>query len=205
MQFIGHSLPVHQSMSVSWAFTLSHFVSQICLHDFFRLLAIGMCHFLPVHHFGMACLAGSKVNIQHNQKHKKSNFVQILGSKKAENYYNKPNFWFLPKIQKPKLIHFSIPKSYKYVKTFLPGSSAVIFYWNLWQSTCWTQKTINERIKFQLITVKYQASHFGLLKLTKYPPFANIQLSVSTHLYINECKNVWLQLQLKLFSLLPCS
>ena len=24
-----------------------------------------MCHFFPVHHFGMACLAGSKVNIQH--------------------------------------------------------------------------------------------------------------------------------------------
>ena len=60
MQFRGHSLPVHQSMSVSWAFTLSYFVS-----DFFRLLAIGMCHFLPVHHFGMACLAGSKVKIQH--------------------------------------------------------------------------------------------------------------------------------------------
>ena len=29
MQFTGHSLPVHQSMSVSWAFTLSHFISQI--------------------------------------------------------------------------------------------------------------------------------------------------------------------------------
>ena len=51
-QFRGYSLPVHQSMSVSWAFTLSHFVSQIRLRDFFRLLAIGMCHFLPVHHFG---------------------------------------------------------------------------------------------------------------------------------------------------------
>ena len=65
MQFRGHSLPVHQSMSVSWAFTLSHFVNQIRLRDFLRLLAIGMCHFLPVHHFGMACVAGSKVNIQH--------------------------------------------------------------------------------------------------------------------------------------------
>ena len=64
MQFRGHSLPVHQSMSVSWAFTLSHFVCQIRLRDFFRLLAIGMCHFLPVHHFGMACSAGSKVKIQ---------------------------------------------------------------------------------------------------------------------------------------------
>ena len=64
MQFRGHSLPVHQSMSVSWAFTLSHFVCQIRLRDFFRLLAIGMCHFLPVHHFEMACLAGSKFKIQ---------------------------------------------------------------------------------------------------------------------------------------------
>ena len=64
MQFRGHSLPVNQSMRVSWAFTLSHFISQIRLRDFFRLLAIGMCHFLPVHHFGMAFLAGSKVNIQ---------------------------------------------------------------------------------------------------------------------------------------------
>ena len=31
---------------------------------FFLITAIGMCHFLLVHHFGMACLAGSKVNIQ---------------------------------------------------------------------------------------------------------------------------------------------
>ena len=68
MQFRGHSLPVHQSMSVSWAFTLSHFVSQIRLRDFFRLLAIGMCHFLPVHHFGKVCLAGSKVSIQQKIK-----------------------------------------------------------------------------------------------------------------------------------------
>ena len=30
---------------------------------FLLITAIGMCHFLPVHHFGMACLAESKVNI----------------------------------------------------------------------------------------------------------------------------------------------
>ena len=28
------------------------------------ITTIAMCHFLPVHHFGMACLAGLKVNIQ---------------------------------------------------------------------------------------------------------------------------------------------
>ena len=46
-------------------FTLSHFISQIHPRDFFRLLAIGMCHFLPVHHFVMACLIWPKVKIQH--------------------------------------------------------------------------------------------------------------------------------------------
>ena len=64
MQFTGHSFPVHQSMSLSWAFTLSHFISQIRPRDLFRLLAIGMCHFFPAYHFGMACLSGSKVKIQ---------------------------------------------------------------------------------------------------------------------------------------------
>ena len=32
--------------------------------QFLLITAIGMCYFPPVHHFGMACLAGSKVNIQ---------------------------------------------------------------------------------------------------------------------------------------------
>ena len=32
---------------------------------FFPITVIGMCHFLLVHHFGMACLAGSTVSIQH--------------------------------------------------------------------------------------------------------------------------------------------
>ena len=35
MQFTGHSLPVHQSMTVAWDFTLSHIVSQVRLRDFF--------------------------------------------------------------------------------------------------------------------------------------------------------------------------
>ena len=48
-------------------FTLSHFISQIRPRDLFWLQAIGMCHLLPAHHFGMACLAGSKVKIQQNQ------------------------------------------------------------------------------------------------------------------------------------------
>ena len=63
---------VHRSLSSGasvyeciMGFTLSHFISQIHPRDLFRLLAIGMCHFLPVHHFVMACLLGPKVKIQH--------------------------------------------------------------------------------------------------------------------------------------------
>ena len=51
MQFRGHSLPVRQSMRVSWDFfSLSHFVSQFPHTRFPLLTAIEMCHFLPVHH-----------------------------------------------------------------------------------------------------------------------------------------------------------
>ena len=38
--------------------------------QFLLITAFGMCHFLPVHHFGMACLAGLKVNIQHTHTHR---------------------------------------------------------------------------------------------------------------------------------------
>ena len=41
MQFTGHSLPGHHW---SGTFTLSHIISRAHLRDFFRLLAIGMCH-----------------------------------------------------------------------------------------------------------------------------------------------------------------
>ena len=61
MQFTGHSLPVHQSMSVPWEFfSSSHFISQFPPTRFPLITAIRMCHLLPVHHLGMAFLAGSK-------------------------------------------------------------------------------------------------------------------------------------------------
>ena len=61
MQFTGHSLPVHQSMSVPWEFfTSSHFISQFLPTRFPLITAIRMCHFLLVHHLGVAFLAGSK-------------------------------------------------------------------------------------------------------------------------------------------------
>ena len=66
IQFTGHSLPVHQSMSVPWEFfTSSHFISQFPPTRFPLITAIRMCHFLPVHHLGMAFLARSKAKIQH--------------------------------------------------------------------------------------------------------------------------------------------
>ena len=57
MQFTGHSLSVHQSMSVPWEFfSSSHFNSQFPATLFPLITAIRMCHFLPVHdlewHFG---------------------------------------------------------------------------------------------------------------------------------------------------------
>ena len=51
MQFRGHSLPVRQSMRVSWdIFTLSHFISQFPPTRFPLITVIRMYHFLPVHH-----------------------------------------------------------------------------------------------------------------------------------------------------------
>ena len=49
-------------------------------------------------------------------------------------------------------------------------------------------KTMTVRIKFQLITTRYQAGYFGLLKFNKYPLIANIQLWMKTphmHFYIH--------------------
>ena len=45
-------------------FTSSHFISQFLPTRFPLITAIRMCHFLPVHHLGMAFLAGSKAKIQ---------------------------------------------------------------------------------------------------------------------------------------------
>ena len=46
-------------------FTSSHFVGQFPPTRFPLITAIRMCHPFPVHHLGMAFLAGSKAKIQH--------------------------------------------------------------------------------------------------------------------------------------------
>ena len=64
MQFTGHSPPVHQSMWVPWEFfSSSHFISQFPPTRFPLLTAIGMCHFLPVHHLEWHFGPGQKVKI----------------------------------------------------------------------------------------------------------------------------------------------
>ena len=62
MQFRGHSLPVRQSMRVSWdIFTSSHFISQFPPKRFTLITAIRMYHFLPVHHLEWHFWPGQKV------------------------------------------------------------------------------------------------------------------------------------------------
>ena len=78
MQFTGHSLPVHQSMSVPWDFYLVTFRQPSPPTRFLHITAIGMCHFLSVHHFKMACLAGSKVNIQQARLYQELFFLVSL-------------------------------------------------------------------------------------------------------------------------------
>ena len=65
--------------SIMGFFTLSHFISQACPGNLFRLLAIEMCQFLPVQHFVMACLPGPKVKIQH--------YLEQYNSCKKKNTY----------------------------------------------------------------------------------------------------------------------
>ena len=54
--------------SIMGFFSLSHFVSQFPPTRFPLLTAIGMCHFLPVHHLEWHFGPGSKVKIQHVPK-----------------------------------------------------------------------------------------------------------------------------------------
>ena len=69
MQFRGHSLPVHQSIRVSWDFfffTSSYFISQFLPTRFPLITAIRMCHFLPVHH--LECIFGRVKRSKHNSR-----------------------------------------------------------------------------------------------------------------------------------------
>ena len=82
---------VHRSLSfgasvyectMGFFFTSSHFVSQFLPMRFPLITAIRMCHLLPVHHLGMAFLAGSKVKIpQFNIHHQLVYFFHIWKKK----------------------------------------------------------------------------------------------------------------------------
>ena len=55
---------VHRSLSSGASVSECTMGFLPCPTRFLFITSLGMCHFLPVHHFGMACLAGSKVNMQ---------------------------------------------------------------------------------------------------------------------------------------------
>ena len=80
MQFTGHSLPVHQSMTVPWDFTLSHIVSQACLRDFFPSYGQNIVPllFFYKHRFGIKYPPASKSWYTINQKKKKIKKSGIL-------------------------------------------------------------------------------------------------------------------------------
>ena len=91
MQFTGHSLPVHQSMSVPWEFfSSSHFISQFPSTRFPLITAIRMCHLLPLHHLGMAFLAGSKgqnITIGMENEHQQMWKSKELSSRETQSHH----------------------------------------------------------------------------------------------------------------------
>ena len=56
MQFRGYSLPVHHCSGTMGPSPCPISLALIRPRDLFRLLAIGMCHFLPVYHLGIIFL-----------------------------------------------------------------------------------------------------------------------------------------------------
>ena len=56
MQFRGYSLPVHHCSGTVGPSPCPLLQALIRPRDLFRLLAIGMCHFLPVHRLGIVFL-----------------------------------------------------------------------------------------------------------------------------------------------------
>ena len=80
MQFRGHSLSVNHSVVYHGNFCCSsHFISQFQPTRFPRITAIRMCHFLPVHHLGMAFLAGSKGKKHNNDRKILKNTFLYMG------------------------------------------------------------------------------------------------------------------------------
>ena len=71
MQFRGYSLPVHHCSGTMGPSPCPISYAWIRPRNLFRLLAIGMCHFLPVYHLAIAFLGwveGSKYNTQNHQE-----------------------------------------------------------------------------------------------------------------------------------------
>ena len=68
-------------------FSSSHFISQFPPMRFPLITAIRMCHLLPVHHLGMAFLAGSKGQNTTLADIRKAFLMIILNSEKDKNRF----------------------------------------------------------------------------------------------------------------------
>ena len=67
-------------------FNSSHFISQFPPTWFPLITTIRMCHFLPVHHLGMAFLAGSKAKIQQRLKEMKTFWIRNNRDRLHDDY-----------------------------------------------------------------------------------------------------------------------
>ena len=91
---------VHRSLSSGasvYECTMGFYLVAFCQSNpptrFLLITAIGMCHFLPAHHFGMACLAGSKVNIQHTEHYHKDQLCKAKFIASVQGSLNKFPFF----------------------------------------------------------------------------------------------------------------
>ena len=79
--------------------------------DLFRLLAIGMCHFLPVHHLGIAFLAGSKgQNITYIYPWRPRFNPRLSHTKDSKKWYLKPPCLILSIIRYISRVKWSNPR-----------------------------------------------------------------------------------------------
>ena len=78
-------------------FTLSHFISQFPPTQFPLLTAIGMCHFLPVHHLGIAFFGPgrrSKDNSYETIEEMKEAVTKVVDTLTQENFHGTfQKFW----------------------------------------------------------------------------------------------------------------
>ena len=100
MQFTGHSLPVHHW---SGTFTLSHIISRAHMRDFFRLLAIGMCHIRYLR------------NCRCDHHRAEITIMQFIGQSLPVHHFFAAQWEFLPCLIFWAKLYFTLQDSWKVV------------------------------------------------------------------------------------------